>query len=395
MPQSALVFSKARLEGLPVPAKRRVYHYDQKTPGLCIAVMPTGRKVFYVYRWVAGRPTRIRIGRFPDISLETARKQAAELNAAIARGEDPQAQRRQQAAELTLGALWEHWLENYAKIHKRSWKQDLSMWEGCLRPWKGRRLSSITPAEVQRLHSKVGLENGQARANRVVSLLRAMYRRAARELSYSGPQPAAHVTRFREVPRDRFLTADEVKRLLGAVLQESPINRDAILLGLFTGVRKANLLGARWQDIDLDRAVWRIPETDAKSGLPIIIPLASPAVEVLRQRQAFTNGPWVFPGRGRTGHVAHIKFAWSRVCGRAGIEGAQFHDLRRTLASVQANLGTSIQVIGRSLGHTSIRATEIYAKLSLDPVRESVEKATAAMLAAGGMLEVEGPRDED
>jgi hypothetical protein len=142
MPKSQLIFSKTRLEGLPIPVKGRAYHYDTRTPGLCIAVMPSGRKVFYSYRWIAGRPARIRIGGFPDITVETARKQAAAINAAIAQGRDPQADKRQKAAELTLGDLWEHWLENYAKPYKRSWRQDLSMWECSLRHWRHRRLSS-------------------------------------------------------------------------------------------------------------------------------------------------------------------------------------------------------------------------------------------------------------
>ena len=58
------------------------------------------------------------------------------------------------------------------------------------------------------------------------------------------------------------------------------------------------------------------------------------------------------------------------------------HDLRRTLGSWQAAGGTSLLIIGKSLGHRSESATRIYARLATDPVRESVEKATAAMIDA-------------
>jgi integrase len=68
---------------------------------------------------------------------------------------------------------------------------------------------------------------------------------------------------------------------------------------------------------------------------------------------------------------------------RAGIVGLRIHDLRRTLGSWQAITGASLAIIGKSLGHKSVDATLIYARLSADPVRESVERATAAMIAAG------------
>lgn len=66
---------------------------------------------------------------------------------------------------------------------------------------------------------------------------------------------------------------------------------------------------------------------------------------------------------------------------RAGLEGLRMHDLRRTLGSWQAGLGVSLPVIGRSLGHKSLQATQVYARLDLDSVRTAVCAATSAMLA--------------
>lgn len=65
---------------------------------------------------------------------------------------------------------------------------------------------------------------------------------------------------------------------------------------------------------------------------------------------------------------------------RAGISNLRLHDLRRTLGSYQAATGANSYIIGRSLGHKSTQATAIYARLSIDPVRDSVEKAAKAML---------------
>jgi integrase len=74
--------------------------------------------------------------------------------------------------------------------------------------------------------------------------------------------------------------------------------------------------------------------------------------------------------------------AWQALCTRAGFTDLWIHDLRRTLGSWQAASGASLQVIGKSLGHRSIQATAIYSRLNLDPVKVSVDAATAAMKAA-------------
>ena len=96
-------------------------------------------------------------------------------------------------------------------------------------------------------------------------------------------------------------------------------------------------------------------------------------------------GEWVFPSYGKTGHLVEPKKAWNRLLDRAEISDLRIHDLRRTLGSWQAATGASLPVIGKSLGHKNQATTAIYARLDLDPVRQAVNTATAAMLAAGGL----------
>ena len=81
-----------------------------------------------------------------------------------------------------------------------------------------------------------------------------------------------------------------------------------------------------------------------------------------------------------------------RVMERAGIpygrkteNGVTLHDLRRTLGSWQAKTGASLAIIGKSLNHQSQQTTAIYARLDLDPVRQSVNTANSAMLEAAGL----------
>ena len=100
-------FTKKTLDQLSSPENgQRAYHYDTNVRGLAMAVSPAGRKTFILYRKIAGRPERITIGLYPDLSIEQARGKASELNAVIAQGENPAAQKRQIRDEMTLKELF-------------------------------------------------------------------------------------------------------------------------------------------------------------------------------------------------------------------------------------------------------------------------------------------------
>ncbi len=86
----------------------------------------------------------------------------------------------------------------------------------------------------------------------------------------------------------------------------------------------------------------------------------------------------------KAGHLADPKKAWARILARAGLENLRIHDLCRTMGSWQAKTGASLVIIGKSLNHKYTTTTDIYARLDLDPVRASVEKATTAMFAVAG-----------
>ncbi len=161
--------------------------------------------------------------------------------------------------------------------------------------------------------------------------------------------------------------------------------RDFVLLSLLTGARKGNVLAMQWCDLNTEQGYWRIPDT--KNDEPLTVPLVPEAVAILQARRAQqpANNPWVFPGTGRTGHLTSPKGAWKSVLKQAGLENLRIHDLRRSLGSWQARLGANLAVIGKSLGHKDLASTLIYSRLDLDPVRESVERATSAMFSAAGV----------
>jgi integrase len=92
---------------------------------------------------------------------------------------------------------------------------------------------------------------------------------------------------------------------------------------------------------------------------------------------------WVFPSPKKSkGHLVALDHPFYALRERAGIPDIHPHDLRRTLGSWQSELGTNLQIVAKSLGHQSARSTEVYSRVDIGAVRNSVRAATNAMLAA-------------
>ena len=373
-------FTKATLGALLTDFQGRRLVHDGKQPGLVAELRSADSLTLYLYKKIDGRPTKYRLGRFPEITVEQARNECAKLIGQIAAGGNPAAERRAARVEHTLGALFDWWLESHAKQHRRTWPEDQRQFDKHLAQLRTRRLSSISRSEVQSLHAKLGKDSGHTTANRIVSLLKALFNKAE-GIGYRGDNPAARIKKFPEQSRDRFLRPDEVPAFWKALEQEPELFRDFFMVALLTGARRRNVQAMRWDDVHLDSANWRIPHT--KNNDPVLIHLPSKALEILRRRhEANGSSQWVFPTHSASGHLQEPKTAWRRIIARAGLTDIRIHDLRRTLGSWQALAGTSLQVIGKSLGHKSIQATQVYSRLTMQPVIESVDAATTAILAA-------------
>jgi integrase len=378
MPEkNRLAFTKNALEKLPAPTDGRVYYYDAKTPALALCVTSNDVRTFYLAKRIQGAYKRIKIGRFPEVTVEQARKKASKLTGDIADGRDPTAEKR----FITCGELFDAWIA-HAKSHKRTWQEDERLIKKFLAAWKPRRITAVTRADVQRLHSQIGTDNGPYQANRVLALIRAIWYQAP-NYGHHVENPAVGIQRFKEESRDRFLQPDELPRFFAALAEEPDETlRDFFLIALLVGARRGNIQQMRFEEICFSPPSWRIPQT--KSGLAVFVHLPPAAVEILARRHADYShrSPYVFPSRSRTGHIVEPKSAWKRIITRAGIRDLRIHDLRRTLGSWQAMNGTSLPIIGKSLGHKSLASTSVYARLTLEPVVESVNAATNAILQA-------------
>lgn len=323
------------------------------------------------------------MGRFPDLTIEQARKKAAEVNAMIATGRNPREPLDKNT--LNFGELFDDYIKSFAKVHKvKSYKNELGYYKCYLTKWKSYKLSKVTTIKITKLHAEIGENNGRYEANRVLALLSIMFNKAKEWGYFSKENPVRGIKRFEEHERERFLQPDELPRFFQALEEEPNVAiRDYIFVSLLTGARKGNVLSMQWKDISLERKEWKLTET--KNGKPQIIPLLEEVISLLAQRRQLIpkDNPYVFPSFGRTGHLAEPKRGWQRILERANIQDLRLHDLRRTFGSWQARTGSSLTIIGKSLNHKSPISTAIYARLDLDPVRESMEKATEEMFKAG------------
>ena len=424
-------FTKEALEKLrlPAPGERAIYH-DPKTTGLQVRVTSSGIKTFSIFRRIkGGQPERITLGRFPDMTVEQARKLAARVNAAIEEGSNPADVKRAHKSEPTLSEFFKEYGERHGQ-RKRAWKDDQQRFRDYLEsPLGGRKLSAIGREMIGRILADME-RDGKAGAtvNNVRALASGIFGKAI-EWSSLTNNPVKGIKTRKTNKRDRFLQADEMPRFFVSVGEEpNETIRDYFLLSLLTGARRANVLSMRWNQISLAEGIWRIPET--KNGTPQNVTLSPEALEILKARKEATEGAFVFPGEGASKHLVEPKKGWQRIFDRdelkqvtarieaAGgtftvkesdsiadaleraskaakklkinvegcrIDGLRIHDLRRTLGSWQAKQGASLAIIGKSLNHKSQQTTAIYARLDLDPVRASVNSATAAMMEAAGM----------
>jgi integrase len=335
-------------------------------------------------RRINGILERITLGRYPDLTIEQARRKAAEINSDIAKGLNPGEVKRGRKAEYTFAELFSEYLERHSKLNKKTWMEDDSQFKNHLaKPLGNKKLSAITRASIASIHSSITRAGNATTANRVKALVSSIFSWAISAGLWE-TNPALGIKLNKENSRDRFIQGDELPRFFQALADEQNNSmRDYFLLSLLTGARRANVLAMQWSDVNLGRAEWRIKET--KNGTPQTVTLSPEALTVLRNRKPVEPATFVFPGIGSTGHLAEPKKGWKRVLVRAGIDDLRIHDLRRTLGSWQAKTGASLAIIGKSLNHKNQNTTAIYARLDLDPVRDSVNNATIAMMVAAGL----------
>ncbi|HEY9789561.1 MAG TPA: tyrosine-type recombinase/integrase [Candidatus Obscuribacterales bacterium] len=382
----AFNFTKKELEKLPAPDKHWVAYHDTTIEGLILLHWQTGAKSFYVYKKIEDKPERIKIGKFPDMSVERARNEAQRILGEIAQGQRPTAKRARKEAGILLEDLFRRYLDEYAQHHCTTWRETGKNFRRYFAPWLSREVTGFARSEIQQYINALGTERGHHTANRAYDDLRAVISWGIKYGYLAGTNPCAGVTKFKTRSRERFIRPDEFKKFLETLREETNIDlRDYVYLSLFTGARQANILSMRWDQIDFDLALWHIPITKNKESQTL--PLTELAMKLLKSRfQGRKSEEWVFPSVSASGHIVEPKAGWRKFVEKTKLQDLRMHDLRRTLGSYMAMNNQSLQIIGKTLGHKSPAATQIYSRLGSDPIKRAMEAAHASMAGNASIL---------
>jgi integrase len=383
-------FTKSRIDALPSPESGRVTYHDTETAGLILVVYPSGAKSFHLYKRMpnSGQAVKPKLGQFPAMSVEAARKAATSMTAEMFKGKNPQEQHKAAQAELTVGQLFDKFISDHARHHCTTWEAMIKTFNRYFGDWRDLEAAELQNAAVQTRINELGSERGIHTANRAFDDLRSAFNWAIKYKHLIGSNPCEGITRFKTRSRERFIRPEEFDLFIEALKTEKNIDfRDYVYLSLFTGARQGNVLAMRWDCIDFDLALWHILITKNKESQTV--PLTHLALQVLTDRYEHRkqlDGEWVFPSDSKVGHLVEPKKAWAKFLLRTGLKDLRMHDLRRTLGSYLAMNNQSLHIIGKVLGHKSATATQIYSRLAHDPLRQAMELAQDSMAKGSSIL---------
>jgi len=365
--------------------------FDDRQRGFGLRITPAGTKIFIAQIRSNGDKRKVALGRYPDISVATARELALQAIADLRQGQDPALARKARAKALaaggmTLGALAERWMAKHVqpKLKPRTVFDYEQLLEKHILPALGRLpVAQIEREDILSLHAD--MERTPRRANYVVSTVRAILNFGIDlGLRPAGNNPARRIKMYRERKIERFLSAVEIARAADGIAQAERTGRigphaaAGVRLALFTGARSGEVTAARWLHVDWDRRLIRLP--DSKTNEPRTIHLSDAALEVLEGLPRV--GPYIVAGTLPGEPYKNLGRAWIKARALAGLQDVRLHDLRHSYASLAAGKGVSLQMIGKLLGHRHPATTARYAHLARDAAASVNDELGAAMTSA-------------
>jgi integrase len=272
-------------------------------------------------------------------------------------------------------------MRRHAERKKRSWKDDQSYIDRIVVPKLGSRLlASITSVDVAKLHSEIGSEHPYA-ANRFLEIVSKMFvlGRTWGRLPKDAENPAVGIEQFPEQKRRRYITTAEMPKLAEAIDAEgNEFARHAIWLLLLMGVRRTELLNAKWSDIDWDLRTLYIGKT--KNGEPVLAPLSHAAIARLDMIPRMDRNPYIICGRLTGQPLKGLQPAWARIRTAAALEDVRLHDLRRTVGSWLVREGSSLDLVGAVLNHKDSKTTAGYAYFQIEDRQAALDRHGAKVL---------------
>lgn len=350
--------------------------WDTEVKGFGLRVQPSGRRSYiYKFRTPDGRRRNRKIGDPEKITAEAARRvvQGMVLDTALGKIviDDTPKQK-----SITMGKLCDLYLRDYARLHKKpkSVEDDNRYIEKEIKPRLGSKtLTEIRSKDIVKIHS--AMSDKPIKANRLLALLSKIFN-LAEEWEYrdANTNPTQHIRKYKETPRERFLTQDEMATLeltLSEAEAEHLVSSSvihALRVLLMTGARLQEVLTMKWEYFDFENGKIHLP--DSKSGKKTIW-LSDRAQEYIDAIPHKRGNPYVFPGQRTGSRLVNLQKPWRKLRAIAGIEDVRIHDLRHTYASLAVSQNLSLPIVGKLLGHKSTKSTERYAHLYDDVMKDA------------------------
>jgi integrase len=391
MPRCKLTEKSIAKLKAPTPTGKPIIYWCEELRGfgvLCSGV--TNTRTYVAQRDLPGGPTRrVTIAACNEMGLAEARDAARALLVDMRRGIDPK--------RKTTGTLQETlnaYLQNI-KPHTRAIY--LRLVNNHLAAWRTRPLASITPQEVDALHHAIaakvarrGQHSGHSVANHAVRLLRLLYNFAASrdDTLPRNPVRIRGSEWHKVVPKRRPIAPEQLAAWYAAVMELPPLGRDYLILTLFTGMRRRESAALRWDEVDFNARVIKLPAHRAKAGRALELPMTTLVHDLLVARRALGNATFVFPSHSRSGHIEEARAWLDAVSGATGIEFST-HDLRRTYITVAESCDISVYALKALVNHSLGQSvTEGYIAMTAERLRAPAEKVAIKLSALCGVQKI-------
>jgi integrase len=338
------------------PRPRRYGRPDGLIPGLQLLIEPSGHKAYVLYARLNGKQINPRVGNANILSLAQARERARQLLVQIAQGQDPRTKTvTSQPVVETVATVVHNFVERYAKPRVRNWRVIERILKREIVPrWGSRPISDVSKSDVIALLDSIIDRGAPVMANRVLAVVRRLFNWCV-ERGTLVHSPCERVKApAREVARDRtpsdaelaqiWRTADELGYPFGPCIQ----------LLILTGQRRSEIAGMRWSELNSELTSWVLPPSRTKNKRVHTVPISSAARAILQSVPRFIGSDFVFTTSGAK-PVNGFAVAKARI-DRAIVPPLApwvLHDLRRSVASGLAALGTQQPVVEKILNHIS------------------------------------------
>jgi integrase len=381
--------SKSFVDKVEIPAlsstgaSTQKFYRDSAIVGFGLRVTSGGAKSFIVEKRINGKVKRITLGRYGNLTVEQAKKEAQKILGKVATGSDPIAEKKEKnVRSLSLLDTYNDYLNTRKDLKQTTISDYNRVMKWAFEDWYSKPVTEITKDMVENRHRERG-KRSQARANNSMRVLRAIINHARNKFEDAKGNPIILINPverlsqnrawFKVEKRQTLIKAHQLAPWYKATLQlNNESTRDYLYFLLFTGLRRSEGAQLRWDDVDFSDNTFII--NDTKNGLSHTLPLSDYLEKLLKRRYEKKESDFVFPSDSKTGHIIDPQKSLLRIGDLSGVNFT-LHDLRRTFITIAESLDIPAYALKQLLNHKDPRdITASYIVMDIERLRRPMQK---------------------